>query len=61
MKIDFRARCKCCGKFPRGKARIAEFARYAPFCSYHCQETYNMKINLQYCAELRARQGESHE
>ena len=38
MKIDLRPRCARCRKLPRGKLREAEFKRYAPFCSFHCQE-----------------------
>jgi len=53
MKLDFRPRCKCCNKIPRGKMRMAEWERYKPFCSYHCQEIYNMRQNLAYCASLR--------
>lgn len=37
-KIDLRPRCKRCKKLPRGKMKQAEFERYAPYCSYHCQE-----------------------
>lgn len=37
VKVDFR-RCARCGVIPRGKSRIAEAARYAPYCSYQCQE-----------------------
>ena len=38
MKLDLRPRCKRCGKLPRGKMQAENFKRYAPFCSYHCQE-----------------------
>lgn len=31
-------RCKRCRKLPRGKLQKDNAQRYAPYCSYHCQE-----------------------
>lgn len=36
--LDLRPRCKRCNKIPRGKQRQAEFEKYSPYCSYHCQQ-----------------------
>src|ERR1700683_2741023 len=38
MKIDPRPRCRRCHKIPRGKMAWGNWERYAPYCSYHCQE-----------------------
>jgi hypothetical protein len=35
--IDLR-RCKRCRKIPRGRMQTQNAKRYAPYCSYHCQE-----------------------
>jgi len=40
-KIDLRDRCarQCCNKLiGKGKQAQANFKRYAPHCSYHCQQ-----------------------
>lgn len=39
MKVEHRPRCKRCGKLPRGK--IAD--RYAPYCSYDCQQWHGLE------------------
>ena len=43
MKLDLRPRCSNCGKLPRGKLQQANYQRYAPYCSFHCQESARMK------------------
>lgn len=50
--LDLR-RCKRCGKIPRGKLRQQEAERYKPFCSYHCQEWFNLEAAARYAASLR--------
>lgn len=35
--LDLR-RCHRCRKIPRSKIGKENMKRYAPFCSYHCQE-----------------------
>lgn len=37
VTIDL-TRCKRCQKRPRGKLNQANFERYKPYCSFHCQE-----------------------
>jgi hypothetical protein len=40
-KIDLRDRCrraKCKKLIRKGAAAKAEFERYRPYCSYHCQQ-----------------------
>ena len=51
MKLDFRLRCKRCGKLPRGKMQTEHFKRYTPYCSYHCQEWANLKDAQRYINE----------
>jgi hypothetical protein len=36
-------RCKRCGKRPRGKMAQGNFERYAPFCTFHCKEWWNLE------------------
>jgi hypothetical protein len=55
--IDFRPTCKRCGKHPRGKMQEANFKRYAPFCSYHCQEWFRLEEAQRYIKQ-RYPQGE---
>ena len=52
ISIDL-TRCKYCKKRPRGKLAIANFDVYAPYCSYHCQETDNMQNALNYVRGLK--------
>lgn len=54
MKLDFRPRCKRCRKIPRGKARMAEFERYKPLCSFHCQEWDRVEGGMRRIRELQA-------
>ena len=51
MKLDLRPRCKRCGKLPRGKMQAENFKRYAPYCSYHCQEWANLEGAQRYINE----------
>ena len=44
-EIDL-TRCLYCKKVPRSKLVKESFKIYFPYCSYHCQETHNMKQNL---------------
>jgi hypothetical protein len=53
MKIDFRPRCKRCGKIPRGKMQNSNYERYKPFCSFHCQEWFNVEETSRYLRNLR--------
>ena len=52
IKIDFR-RCKRCGKIPRGKFSKSEAERYAPFCSYQCQQFYGLEEAQRYINSRR--------
>ena len=37
--LDLRIRCERCKKLIRKSAgAVAEYQRYKPFCSYHCQQ-----------------------
>lgn len=45
-------RCKRCRKIPRGKLRLAERARYTPYCSFHCQEWARTEDHLVYIRRL---------
>jgi hypothetical protein len=38
MRIDLRPRCRRCHKIPRGKIAWGNWERYAPYCTFHCQE-----------------------
>ncbi len=52
MKIlDLRPRCKRCKKLPRGKMQRANYERYAPYCSYHCQEWAQLEDAQRYIDE----------
>ena len=51
MKLDLRPRCKRCGKLPRGKMNTDNFKRYAPYCSFHCQEWANLEGAQRYINE----------
>ena len=44
MKLDLRPRCKRCGKMPRGKMQKENYERYAPYCSFHCQEWASLEV-----------------
>ena len=48
-------RCRRCRKIPRGKTAEAYAERYAPFCSYHCQEWFRLEEAERYL--WRTRQG----
>jgi hypothetical protein len=37
-------RCKRCQKLPRGKIKVANAERYAPYCSFHCQEWHRLEL-----------------
>lgn len=37
ITLDTR-RCKRCRKIPRGRIQTENAKRYAPYCSFHCQE-----------------------
>lgn len=54
MKLDLRPRCKRCGKAPRGKMQIANYERYKPFCTFHCQEWDNLESAQKYLKERAA-------
>lgn len=63
MKLDLRARCarKRCGKIrpaPRENSRSMtqlNWARYAPFCSYACQEWSRLEDAQEYINDLKRR------
>jgi hypothetical protein len=50
--LDLRPRCARlrCNKLPRGNAQLANYKRYAPYCSYHCQESARVEDALRYLA-----------
>jgi len=56
MKLDLRTRCKRCRKIPRGKLQLANYERYQPFCSYNCQEWYQLEEAQRFLNELKAEQ-----
>jgi hypothetical protein len=45
-----------CRKIPRGKLRLAERERYAPYCSFHCQEWARLEGAQAYVNRLRKTQ-----
>jgi hypothetical protein len=54
--LDLRARCerKNCNKLIRkGEAAQREFARYRPYCSYHCQEWGRLEGAMQHLRRLK--------
>ncbi len=51
MKIDFRPRCKRCGKVPRGRRGKESLKLYAPFCSFHCKEWAQLEAAQRYINE----------
>lgn len=52
MKLDLRTRCKRCRKIPRGKLNMANYERYKPYCSYHCQEWARLEDAQRYINTL---------
>jgi hypothetical protein len=54
VKLDLRPRCKRCKKLPRGKLAAANFERYKPFCSYGCQQWFNLENAQRYINSLLA-------
>lgn len=52
--IDVRQRCARlrCNKLPRGKKQDAEYQRYAPYCSYHCQQWAQLEDAKRYLNSL---------
>ena len=60
MKLDLRPRCARprCGKLiTKGRMAQDSYARYKPYCSYHCQVCHGTEQALAYCAELERREG----
>lgn len=53
MKLDLRPRCKYCRKIPRGKMNVANYERYKPYCSFHCQEWGRLQDAAAYLSTLR--------
>ena len=54
--LDLRARCarpRCNKLIRKGEAAKREFARYRPFCSYHCQEWARLEGAMQHLRELK--------
>ena len=51
MNLDLRPRCKRCRKLPRGKMQTENLKRYAPYCSFHCQEWARLEDAQQYINE----------
>lgn len=47
------SKCARCGKVIRSKAARVSFVRYAPFCSFHCQEWASLEAAQRYLAERR--------
>ncbi len=54
-KLEF-TRCKRCNVKPRGKMAERNFAHYHPFCSYGCQQWYDLEEARRYLATLREEQ-----
>jgi len=54
MRIDVRERCQRCRKIPRGVLGKANFNRYSPYCSFHCQEWAKLENAQKYINELVA-------
>ena len=59
--LDLRPRCRRCNKIPRGKMRLANWERYKPYCSYHCQEWARLESAQAYINRLRERQDAEEE
>ena len=53
ITLDLRPRCKRCRKMPRGKMQLANWDRYKPYCSYHCQEWARLEEARAYLDRLR--------
>lgn len=53
MIIDLNAhlRCKRCRRLPRGKLQKRNRERYEPFCSYNCQQWWNLEEAQRYINE----------
>lgn len=55
------SKCARCGKAIRSKADKSSFVRYAPFCSYHCQEWASLEAAQRYLAERRRAKAEGRD
>jgi hypothetical protein len=53
MDLDLRPCCKRCRKIPRGKMQQANWDRYQPYCSYHCQEWHRLEEAQRYLNQRR--------
>lgn len=51
--LDLRPRCERCVKLIRGAMAEARYARYRPFCSFHCQEWTRLESAQRYINEMR--------
>lgn len=54
VTLDLRQRCKRCKKMPRGKMQQANWDRYKPYCSYHCQEWHQLELASEYVRKMPA-------
>jgi len=55
MKIELRDRCKrgrCNKLIKKSKQAQNEYARYKPYCCYHCQQWHNLELALAYINTL---------
>lgn len=50
--------CQRCGKRGRSQMAIRNAERYAPFCSYDCQQRWRLAEAQEHLAELRAKGGQ---
>lgn len=47
------ARCERCNKaITKGKMAQDNYKRYAPYCSYHCQQWHQIELAKQHLATL---------
>lgn len=45
-------RCERCNKLPRGKIKQENARRYAPYCSFHCQEWHRLELASSYVRDM---------
>ena len=52
VKLDLRPRCLRCKKIPHGKMKQANFERYKPYCSFHCQEWHRLELASEFVRNM---------
>ena len=59
MKLDLRDRCQRCHKLIRGKLAEANYQRYKPYCSFHCESWASLESSYKRVVQLRNEDAES--